>query len=69
LTTSIPPAVAVQLPPIADVLRPAAYLGEAVDIADRGIATWRAGRGRQRGPDRPAGGIVHAGEGSARSTP
>jgi 3-carboxy-cis,cis-muconate cycloisomerase len=44
LTTSIPPAVAVRLPPLEDMLQPAAYLGEAVDIADRGIGIWRQGK-------------------------
>jgi len=65
LTISIPPAVAVQLPPLEDMLQPAAYLGEAVGIADRGIATWRAGRITQRGPGGPARGVVGAGEGGS----
>ncbi|MET0773713.1 MAG: lyase family protein [Candidatus Limnocylindrales bacterium] len=55
MTTTIPPASAAQLPPLADLLQPAAYLGEAVRIADSGVATWRAGRMAVPGQDGSAG--------------
>jgi hypothetical protein len=43
LSTTLPPAVAARLPPLDELLQPAAYLGEAVSIADKGVQAWRAG--------------------------
>ena len=45
LGATLDPVLAAQLPPLGDVLDPAAYLGEAITIADRGVAIWRAGGG------------------------
>jgi len=39
---TLDPVLAVRLPPIHELLDPATYLGEAVAIADRGVAGWRA---------------------------
>jgi 3-carboxy-cis,cis-muconate cycloisomerase len=62
LHAAIPPAVAAQLPPLDDLLQPAAYLGEAVRIADRGVATWRAGRATPEDSRPSATGMVAARE-------
>ncbi len=43
LLATLDPGLAQQLPPMAQILRPDTYLGEAVAIADRGVAAWRAG--------------------------
>lgn len=43
LELTLAPGLRTQLPPIATLLDPAAYLGEAVAIADRAAAAWRSG--------------------------
>jgi len=40
---TVPADLLAILPPMSTVLAPANYLGEALDIADRGLATWRVG--------------------------
>lgn len=40
LEASLPPAALGKLPPLEDVLDPAAYLGEADSIVDAAVATW-----------------------------
>ena len=62
MTATIPAAVAAQLPPLGDLLQPAAYLGEAVSIADTGVASWRAGTTAAQGPDGSADSHIGARE-------
>ena len=44
LGSTLDPALAAQLPPLGDLLDPSRYLGEALEIADRGVAAWSVGR-------------------------
>ncbi|MCY7419649.1 MAG: 3-carboxy-cis,cis-muconate cycloisomerase [Chloroflexi bacterium] len=41
LQATLDPGLVSRLPPMGDLLAPSAYLGEAVAIADRGVAAWR----------------------------
>jgi 3-carboxy-cis,cis-muconate cycloisomerase len=54
LSATLPEEVAGQLPALVELLDPAAYLGEAVSIADRGVAVWRAGSASADDPRTPA---------------
>ena len=46
LELTLAPELRAALPPIAELLDPATYLGEAPAFADRAAAAWRAGRSR-----------------------
>ena len=52
MEATLEPALVARLPPLARVLDPANYLGEALTVTDLGVAAWRSGAGLTdpRGP-------------------